>query len=218
MRALLIALPALAWASSAAAATEWSADAGIVSDYRFRGLSLSRGNPAVQASVIVEHSGLYGSVWASTLGHGSDAEVDLSGGYDAKLSDAIDLDLSANLYTYPTTHDPNYVETTMVATYARGGQSVKVGVSYVPAQGSIPTNSYVFTQASFDVPKSPVSLTASLGYERGAFDEVERGGKWDWSVGAEIALQPAKLCLTYVGSDAEVRDRHALVAAAFVSF
>ena len=67
------------------------------------------------------------------------------------------------------------------------------------------------------MPKSPVSLNASLGYERGWFDEVEHGGKWDWSVGAEVALRPARLCLTYVGSNADLRDRHALVVAAFLN-
>jgi len=217
MRHILIALPVFLWASSAAAA-DLSADVGVVSDYRFRGLSLSRGHPALQGSVTVEKSGFYGQLWGSTLGHGSDAEVDLSGGYDAELSGHVDLDLSANLYTYPTTHDASYVETTAVATYSRGPASAKFGVSYVPPQGSTRANTYVFTQAGYDVPKSPVSLMATLGYEHGWFDEVEHGGKWDWTVGAEVALKPAKLCLTYVGSDADVGDRHALVAAAFVSF
>lgn len=217
MRYVLLALPALLWASSAAA-VDLSADAGVVSDYRFRGLSLSRDHPALQGSVTVEQSGFYGQLWGSTLGNGSDVEVDLSGGYDAELSDHLDLDLSANLYTYPTTHDASYVETTAIATYSRGPVSAKLGLSYVPLQGSTHANTYIFTQASYDVPKSLVSLNAALGYERGWFDEVEHGGKWDWSLGTEVALKPAKLCLTYVGSNADLRDRHAVIAAAFLNF
>ena len=217
MRHILLALPALLWASSAAAA-DLSADAGIVSDYRFRGLPLSLNHPALQGSVTVEQSGFYGQLWGSTLGHGSDVEVDLSGGYDADLSDHLDLDVSANLYTYPTTHDASYVETTAIATYSRGPASAKLGLSYVPPQGSTRANTSVFTQASYEVPKSPVSLTASLGYERGWFDEVEHGGKWDWSLGTEVALKPTRLCLTYIGSNADLSNRHALIVAAFLNF
>lgn len=216
MRHILLALPALLWASSSVAA-DLSADAGVVSDYRFRGLSLSRNHPALQGSVTVEQSGFYGQLWGSTLGHGSDAEVDLSGGYDAELSHHLDLDVSANLYTYPTTRDASYVETTAIATYSRGPASAKLGLSYVLPQGSTHANTYVFTQASYNVPKSPVSLTASLGYERGGFDEVEHGGKWDWSAGTEVALKSARLCLTYVGSNADLSSRHAIIVAAFLN-
>lgn len=219
MRLIMAALAASFWATSAAASVEWSADAGIVSDYRFRGLSLSRGHPALQGSVTAEDSsGFYGQLWGSTLGHGSDAEVDLTGGYDAQLSEQVDVDFSANWYTYPTTGDSNYVETSAVVTYSRGPALAKFGISYVPPQGSTHANKYLFSQASYDVPKSPVSLTASLGYERGWFDEVEHGAKWDWSFGAEVAAKPAKFCVTYVESNADLSDRRALVVAAFLSF
>ena len=216
MRRVLIALGVSLWASTAAAA-DLSADVGLVSDYRFRGLSLSRGHPVLQGSVTVEQSGFYGQLWGSTLSHGSDAEVDLSGGYDVELSHHLDVDVSANLYTYPTTRDASYVETTAIATYSRGPTSAKLGLSYVLPQGSTHANAYVFTQASYDVPKSPVSLTASFGYERGGFDEVEHGGKWDWSAGAEVALKSARFCLTYVGSNADLSNRHAIVVAAFLN-
>src|SRR5437868_3125106 len=219
MRALLLALPALLWATSAAANPEWSADVGIVSDYRFRGIDLSRGRPALQASLSVEDSsGLYGQVWSSTLGHGSDTELDFSGGYDAEISDQLSVNASANLYTYPSGNDTNYVELTGSATFARGPASAKLEMSYVPPQGRTHDNTYVSAEVSYEIPKSAVSLTATLGYERGWFDEVEHGGKLDWSVGAEVPIKPVKFCLTYVGSNADVSDRHALVAAAFVSF
>jgi uncharacterized protein (TIGR02001 family) len=219
MRPFLIALPALLWASSAAGATDWSTSAGIVSDYRFRGISLSHGRPAVQGSVMVEDSsGLYAALWGSTLGHGSDTELDLSGGYDAEVSDQVDLDVSANLYTYPSGSDVNYVELAGAATFTRGPASGKVEVSYVPAQGRTRANAYALTAGTYAIPKTPVSLTASLGYERGWFDEVEHGGKWDWSLGVEVEAKPAKLCLTYVESNADLPDRRAILLAAFLNW
>ena len=61
-----------------AAAQSVSGEASLVSDYRFRGVSLSGGHPAAQASLTLEHdSGFYGNLWGSTLGHGSQTEVDL---------------------------------------------------------------------------------------------------------------------------------------------
>jgi len=146
MRAFLIALPMLMWASSAAAKAERSADVGVVSDYRFRGIDLSRGRPALQASISVEDSlGFYGQIWSSTLGHGSGTELDFSGGYDAEISDQLSLDASANLYTYPSGSDPNYVELTGSATFTRGPASAKLEMSYVPPQGRTHGNTYVST-------------------------------------------------------------------------
>ena len=216
MRLLLAFLAAVLWGSSAAA-SDLSAEVGGVSDYRFRGISLSGGHAAVQGSVTIEHgSGIYAQLWGSTLGHGADTEVDLTAGYDAQLLDELDIDLSGTWYAYPTGSDGSYFETTAVTTYSLGAGSAKLGMSYVPPQGSTRSNTYVFTEASYAVPKSPLSLTVSFGYERGAFDEVERGGKWDWSAGGEVALKPARLRLTYVGSNADAGD--AIVAAGFVNF
>ena len=68
------------------------------------------------------------------------------------------------------------------------------------------------------MPKSPVSLKAGFGYERGWFDEVEHGGKRDWTLGGEVELKPARLGLAYVGSNADGGDRHALVASLFLGW
>ena len=63
-----------------------------------------------------------------------------------------------------------------------------------------------------------MTLKSGLGYERGAFDEVEHGGKWDWTLGGEAEFKPVTLGLAYVGSNADGGDRHALVASAFLSW
>ena len=79
-------------------------------------------------------------------------------------------------------------------------------------------NSYVFGAVEYEVPKSPVSLKAGFGYERGWFDEVEHGGKRDWTLGGEVELKPARLGLAYVGSNADGGDRHALIASLFLAW
>ena len=228
MRLLCAALPALMWASSAAA-VDVSGEFGVVSDYRYRGVSLSRDRPAVQGSLTVEHdSGLYAEVWASTLERPGDptrSEIDLTAGYDKALSEHFGLDLSGTFFAYPSDGAANYYEATALITATQGNISVGAGVSYIPRQraarddsGGGHDNLYLFGTAEYALPKTPVTLKAGLGYEHGAFDEVARGGKWDWTLGGEIELKPAKFGLAFVGSNADGSDRHALVASLFLGW
>jgi uncharacterized protein (TIGR02001 family) len=216
------------WASPAAA-MDVSGEIGVVSDYRYRGVSLSRGRPAVQGSVTIEHdSGLYAEAWASTLerpGDPTDSEVDFTAGFSKDLSEAFNVDLSGSFFAYPSAGSDNYVEATAVVTAARGAASGSLGLSYIPRQratrddsGASHDNAYLFGTLDYAIPKTPVTLKAGLGYERGAFDEVERGGKWDWTLGCEAELKRVRLGLAYVGSNADGGDRHALVASAFLSW
>ncbi len=58
-----------------------------VSDYRFRGTSLSNKDPVFQPSLTLTHkSGLYASVWGSNItdNGGDNIEVDLVGGYSGQ--------------------------------------------------------------------------------------------------------------------------------------
>jgi uncharacterized protein (TIGR02001 family) len=228
MRLLCGALTAAMWASPAVAA-EVSGDFGVVSDYRYRGVALSRGRPAVQASVTIEHdSGLYGEIWASTLarpGDPTDSEVDVTAGLSKDLSDAVNLDLSGTYFAYPSAGSDNYVEGTALVTATHGDATGGLGFSYIPRQratrddgGAGRDNAYLFGTLDVAIPKTPVRLKAGAGYERGAFDEVEHGGKWDWTLGCEAEFKPVRLGLAYVGSNADGGDRHALVASAFVSW
>ena len=218
---LSAAAAALLWTSPATAA-DLSGEAGIVSDYRYRGVSLSDGNPALQASLTLEHgSGLYVTLWGSTLeriGRPSNSEVDVTAGYERAVSKWVSFNLSATRYSYPSAGGGNYSEATAAVTLARGPASAILGFSYAPRQrglrderGRQRDNSYASLQSAYEVRGAPLTLKAGLGYERGAFDEVERGGKWDWNLGGEATRGPAKLSLTYVGSNADSGGRHALV-------
>lgn len=228
MRRVDFALVAAMWTSSAAAA-DISGEFGVVSDYRYRGVSLSRERPAVQGSVTIEHdSGLYAEAWASTLAHPgdpTDSEVDLTAGYSKDLSEAVNLDMSGTFFAYPSAGSDNYFEATALVTATRGDVTGGIGFSYIPRQratrdanGAGHNNAYLFGTLDYAIPKTPVTLKSGIGYERGAFDEVEHGGKWDWTLGCEAEFKPVKLGLAYVGSNADGGGHHALVASAFVSW
>lgn len=208
---VIIALLVALW-SPPAGATDLSGEAGMVSDYRFRGITLSDGKPAAQASLTLEHaSGIYVGAWGSTVKEPKTklaAELQLFAGYELALTDNLSLDVSANYYAYPSDWESNYVETTAVARVDLGDASAALGWSFVPKQRGTSDetgrhrNGYVFAEASLELPGTPVRFTSSLGYESGYFDEVVEGGKWDWSIGAETNLEDARIALAYVGSDA----------------
>ena len=228
MRLICAAIVASMWASASAAA-DVSGEFGVVSDYRYRGVTLSRGRPAVQGSVTIEHdSGFYGEAWVSTLERPSDptdSEVDVTAGFSKDLSEALNLDLSGTFFAYPSAGSDNYVEATALVTATHGAASGGLGFSYIPRQratrddgGAGHDNAYLFATLDVVIPKTPVTLKAGAGYERGAFDEVAQGGKWDWTLGCEAEFKPVRLGLAYVGSNADGGDRHALVASAFLSW
>ena len=114
-------------------------------------------------------SELYANAWGSTLGHGSQTEIDLTAGYEAEVSKVFGVDLFATYYAYPSDGSANYVEATAVIKTTRGPASASLGVSYAPPQrgtrdesGRGHGNGYVFRTVDYEVTKSPVTLKAGL--------------------------------------------------------
>ncbi|MCE5988793.1 MULTISPECIES: TorF family putative porin [unclassified Pseudomonas] len=107
--------------SSLASAAQLSDDfsialtAGVFSDYWSRGMSQTKGDPALQASATLIHSsGLYAGVWSSNVdfGNGSKTrqEIDYYAGYFWQISDDVSLDLAYYQYEYPKQSFSNYSE------------------------------------------------------------------------------------------------------------
>lgn len=89
---------------------EFSGNLGVVSDYRYRGLSQSRLQPALQGGVDYAHnpSGFYAGAWASTIkwtkdaGGSGDIELDIYGGKKGELTKDISYDVGLLGYLYPS--------------------------------------------------------------------------------------------------------------------
>jgi uncharacterized protein (TIGR02001 family) len=206
---LSTALPAFA-AEEEAASTEEAAGpiditatATFVSDYRFRGVSLSGKDVAVQGGLTVAHeSGVYVGVWASTLSEnpGNDVEVDLFAGFSG--GEAITYDIGATYYVYPGVSDFNYVETTGKLGTTVGPATLGVLVAYAPKQNNLGDNDnlYLATNASVGIPDTPFTLSGSFGYEDGAFGGP-KGDKLDWSAGVSASFDMLTLGASYVDSN-----------------
>lgn len=183
----------------------WEVDAYIsgLTDYRFRGISLSDKNPALQAEVSVAHeSGFYGAAWFSNVSDGSgaeDLEVDLSLGY-AKDIGNLSVDIGAVYYLYPGNSDFNYIEPYASIGGSIGPATVTVGVAYAPKQDNIgdTDNFYAYISGDVGLGESPVSLHGTFGYEDGAFAD----NKLDWLLGATYDFGSGwSATLDYVDTD-----------------
>jgi len=80
---------------------------GLVSDYRFRGISQSWGQPAVQGGIDYTHaSGFYLGNWNSSISsnsynNGASLEMDLYGGYRFEPAKDWTVDIGVLRYQYP---------------------------------------------------------------------------------------------------------------------
>lgn len=171
-----------------------------VSDYRFRGLSLSDKNFAIQPTITVKHeSGLYAGVWGSNIASnpGDDVEVDLYAGFAG--GDIITYDLGAIYYVYPGFSGANYVELTAKAGTTFGPANFGATVAYAPSQDNIGNkdNLYVEANTAIGIPTTPFTVTASVGLEDGAFGDK----KIDWSLGTTATVMGFTLGASYVDTN-----------------
>ncbi|MFV0623400.1 TorF family putative porin [Sphingomonas sp. ac-8] len=118
-----------------------SGAATIASDYRFRGVSQSDRQMAIQGGITVAHtSGFYAGVWASNLAGwgtfgGANMELDLIGGYKAALGDGATLDVGLTWYTYPGGADKtDFAEPYVKLTGIAGPATLTAGAAYAPKQ------------------------------------------------------------------------------------
>lgn len=193
-----------------------SANVALTTDYRFRGVSLSGGDPAIQGGITVSHSsGIYVSTWSSSIEGGDvfgSQELDLIAGWSGEVSSGITLDGGMLYYAYPNGHvgKANYWEPYASVAGTVGPATVKVGVAYAWEQESLgdEDNLYVYGNADFGIPNTPVTLSGHLGYTDGALAPKYLAGSdemdgFDWSLGASMTLfGPLSASVTYVGVNA----------------
>lgn len=199
--------PAAVLAQDAEKAVTVSGSAAFVSDYRFRGISFSNLDPAVQAAITLEtRPGFFIGAWGSTLAdfNGATTEVDISAGWAGTLV-GLDVSGGAILYAYPGGTGTNIVELFGTVGVPLGPVTASLGLNWAPSQDNLARSSrYAFGMLSAGIPNTPITLNASLGNERGGLVEDESGSttaKWDWQVGADATWEMLTFGVAYVGND-----------------
>lgn len=183
-----------------------SGSAGLFSQYRFRGVSLSDEKFAAQASIGVSHdSGFYVGAWGSNLAGfgtfgGSNVELDLYGGWKGGVG-GVDLDIGVVDYQYPGTANTDFLELYASASKALGPVTGKVGVYYSPDQKHIADdNFYLYSDWSAAIPNTPFTLKAHAGYTDGVF-ALGESNLFDYSVGVDYVYKALTFNVSYVDTD-----------------
>ena len=185
---------AMAQTAPAAPESSLSFNVGAVSEYRYRGYSQSRFDPAVQGGAdYADKSGVYVGVWGSGIkwvkdgGGKSNMEVDIYGGYKFSVGD-VAYDIGFLRYEYannnlPVSANTNefYGAVTMGPTTLKYSQSTGNLFGFAGSKGS----SYVDLTANFDL-GSGFTLTPHLGYQK-----VKGAGNGIYSY-TDLALTVAK--------------------------
>lgn len=222
LMAMAFAHPATAQNVEDAPAVTVTGGATLVSQYRFRGISLSDEKAAIQGTINVNHeSGIYGGVWASSLDGfgelgGSNVELDLYAGYRKEVADGVTLDAGLLYYAYPGSEGGTFefFEPYANVSGSIGPVTAKVGAAFAPEQDGIGGNSnvYLFNDNSLAIGGTPISLTSHLGWSNGDTTLTPGGEYFDWSLGATASWRNLTLGVAYV--DTDISDADALGAGA----
>lgn len=201
---VLPALIALACGSSAQA-LDLSGSATVVSDYRFRGISNSGKNPALQIDLSVSHeSGFYVGAWGTNIDlypDGADLETDLYAGWSGDIAPGVTIDANVTRYGYPgVAGTTDYYEGLASVAFSLGPVGAKVGGGYFPDQKATGDDGeYLFGEISGEVP-GKVTLTGHLGRQWFGTG-YGMANYWEWSLGATRSFGPFEAGLSYIDTN-----------------
>lgn len=191
--AALVAAPAIATAQEAPEFS-LSANVGVASDYVFRGVSQTNGDPQVFGGVDLGYGMFYAGTWASNVdfGDGEDLEFDIYAGVKPTLG-AVSFDFGILGYLYPQDDVLNTWEAKAAATYTvTDGPSFTGSLFYSPELGKDgPSYWYYELGVSAPIPGAKLgpfglSALASIGVSDvdGATDTVT-----NWKLGLTAATE-----------------------------
>ncbi|MDT8283543.1 MAG: TorF family putative porin [Gammaproteobacteria bacterium] len=168
--------------SSGIATADLSANAGVFSNYIWRGVTQTQDNAAGQGGIDYSHeSGVYAGLWTSTITDGQ--EVDLYGGFAGEI-DKFGYDLGFITYQFPKTPEFNFTEVNASASFGFDAATISAGVAYtVDAAsgndgGAFDTGD-VYGYGSLDFPLGKTDVSIYGGYY--SFDNDSSSNDLDYA-------------------------------------
>jgi uncharacterized protein (TIGR02001 family) len=191
-------------------------NAALASDYRYRGISQTRLQPALQGGADWTHepTGLYAGTWLSTIkwtkdaGGGGDVEWDLYAGKRGRLTGAVTYDVGVLGYVYPA-NGLDRVSGSADANTAELYGQLGVGPAYVKYSSAL-TNLFGFTDsrhsgyldvgANVDVGSG---FTLNLHAGRQDVRHHDAASYTDYKIGVTKDVGFASVTTAFVGTNAD---------------
>jgi uncharacterized protein (TIGR02001 family) len=209
--AALMLAPAVSFAQDAEE-SNFSWNAGIVSDYVFRGVTQSNREVAFQAGVdyAFGDSGFYAGAWGSNVDFGAggpELEVDLYAGYNADLGEKFNFDVMLTRYTY---HGEDF---------GFGGSDYNELITKLALKDvATLTVGYTNNYADTDVKSTYVNIghnwdlgndyTLNAGFGR---TYTDLGDANDWTVGVTKSIKGIEFGLNYYDTNLDFRASDSVV-------
>jgi len=205
LSALTFALAVTAAVADDKAPSPWTFNLAVTTDYRFRGVSQSDNDPALQGSVEYSHpSGFFANVWASTIDfapfgdNDASVEVDLTAGYRHEFSKSTEGLIKLVYYWYPDADPPpgadtDYVEIIAGLSHQLSEVTLTGEIAYSPEYSGGVGDAWALTGGAA-VPLAPkwwvfdngIEASGHLGHQ--SFDRAADYTFWDLGVSAGIDI------------------------------
>lgn len=208
--ALIACVAAFAAAAPAASYADLAFNVGVVSDYRYRGISQSRVKPAIQGGVDYSNGPVYLGLWASSIkwigdfGGDADVEIDLYGGIKGNLGGGFGYDVGVLTYQYPSNKlNPNANTTELYGALTSGPATLKYSHAVTNTFGNPKSKNsyYLDLSATFDV--SGLSVVPHVGYQKIKGPLAKGATYTDYSLTVSKDFSGVVLSVAVVGTDAD---------------
>lgn len=182
----------------------FSGSAALTTDYRYRGMTQTQSDPALQGGFALTHeSGVYAGVWGSNVNFGTDdphLELDPYIGYATELPFAgkPTLDVGLWYYGYPSASDLNWLELYAKLGFSdliASGDSLLASVNYTNDFFGLDEDAW-YLNATYSIPFADTGFggVASVGYTKADnYDFSDNGSEddnyVDWKVGVTYSVK-----------------------------
>lgn len=193
-------------------AQDLSFNLGLVSDYRYRGISQTRLKPAVQGGVDLGlPGGFYLGAWATNikwikdLGGDANVELDVYGGYKTEIMKGLGLDVGVLTYVYPSNKlNPDADTTEIYGALTFGPATLKYSHALTDTFGNPDSKNsyYLDLSAGFEV-WDGWTLTPHVGRQKIKGPTSSFSSYTDYSLTASKDFSGFVVSAGIVGTDAD---------------
>ncbi len=208
----------LAHAEEATPDTTVAYNVGVATEYRYRGIAQTQGDPALSGGLDYTHNptGFYAGAWASTIkwtkaqGGAGDIEIDVYAGKRGEIVKDVSYDVGTLVYLYPNNKfnqnlAPAYVDATTWEIYGQVGYGpayFKYSYALTNLFGNVDSKGSYYLDAGINQPLAD-GLVLNVHAGRQVIENSPTGNYNDWKVGVTKDFGYVVGSLAYIGTDAD---------------